>query len=367
MQRATPADPRPKVAAIQALRALAALTVALVHLTDAFARHIDGRLTGIPFGEQLAQAAVALFFVISGCVMVLSSNGLFGSARGALVFWRRRAVRVLPAYWLATAMLAAIMFALGYRVDLDRVVHSLAFIGLPADGGSGLPFALYLWPGWSLFYELLFYALFGAFVAFGRLPAVVLATLALVGLVVLGQTIEPGSLAGHAATRPVLLLFPIGMGFGIALRRGFTAPGWTRVLAAAAAAGTLVAFTEAPHAALGFGYLAWAGLPAVLVFFAGVAGPRGVPFTATFARLGDASYAIYLLHVPFAHAWMRVFNVGWRHPGGSLGYLVLGVPLLIALSIAFHRWIERPMTDALNRKFGDRPAGRGDLAQTVAP
>ena len=92
-----PASETPRVAAIQALRGLAALTVAAVHFVSGFLHYIDGR-TYIPagLGEQAASAAVALFFMISGCVMVLSARTLFGSWRGAGTFWRRRLVRVLP-------------------------------------------------------------------------------------------------------------------------------------------------------------------------------------------------------------------------------------------------------------------------------
>ncbi len=366
MQRADPAEPRHKVAAIQALRAIAALTVALVHLTSGFARYIDGRLTGWPAGDQLAQTAVALFFVISGCVMVLSSGKLSGSSRATLTFWRRRAVRVVPAYWIASAALAAAMAALGYAVDFDYVARSLAFLGSPSPSASGVPFALFLWPGWSLFYELLFYALFGAFVAFGRVPAVLLTALGLCGLVIFGQFSPPDDLTVYAATRPVILLFVVGMIFGLALQRGYVAPGWARVAAVIAAAALFVSAAQ-PDAALGFGYLVWAGIPGALMFFAAVTGLQRLPFGRTFALLGDASYAIYLLHVPFAHLWMRVFNTWWHHPGGSIGYLALGVPLLIALALAFHRWVERPLTDRLNRMFGDKPAKRADLAHTLAP
>ena len=118
---------------------------------------------------------------------------------------------------------------------------------------------------------------------------------------------------------------------------------------------------------LGFGYLAWAGLPAILVFVAVVCGPLNIRWRATAEALGDASYAIYLLHVPFALVWMRVFSSWWGHPGGSLGYVILGMPLLLALSLAYHRVIERPLTNRLNRLLGDRRKSGGDLAHTLAP
>jgi peptidoglycan/LPS O-acetylase OafA/YrhL len=353
-----------KVTGIQALRALAALSVALVHLTWGFGAHIDGRLSGLPAGDQLAQAAVALFFVISGCVMVLSSDKLFGSPRASLTFWRRRAVRVLPPYWIATFMLVAVMIGLGQAVNGRFVAQSLMFVPVPSEGGK--TFQLFLWPGWTLLYELIFYTLFGAAIGLGRIRAIAATSLVLAGLVVAGEIGGAESLALFIVSRPVVLLFPIGMLFGLALQSGCALPGWLRWVAAAA---SILAFALPDPAArpLGFGYLAWAGLPAILVFAAAVCGPLRVPWRAASEALGDASYAIYLIHVPFAHAWMWVFSAWWGHPGGSLGYVFLGMPLLVALSLAYHRAIERPLTNWLNRLLGDRPKPGGDLTRTLAP
>lgn len=307
MDSAPTAPPRPKVAAIQALRALAALGVAVVHLTYAFARHIDARLAFLPPGDQLAQSGVALFFVISGGVMVLSSRGLFGRPRGSAVFWRRRAVRVLPPYWIATALLATVLLALGLPFAWSDVARSLVFAIGPAGSGAPAPFALFLWPGWTLFYELLFYALFGACVAFGRSKAVALCSAALVVLIAIGTVAGSASLFAVAATRPVMLLFIAGMAIGLALETGQGIPAWAR-WACLAAAVAVFAFVPGPAQPLGFGYLAWAGLPAVLLCVAALGGPLRLPFGRWIELLGDASYAIYLLHVPFAHAWMRLFN-----------------------------------------------------------
>lgn len=365
MYRAPPPEARAKVASIQALRAIAAITVAVIHLAGGFASHIDSRLAWLPPGDQLAQTAVALFFVISGCVMVLSSDRLFGSRRGVPVFWWRRAARVLPPYWIATGLLAAVAVALGQTIEFGEVARSLAFIGTPSANISGAPFELFLWPGWSLFYELLFYALFGTFVALGRVLAVTATSAVLVLLVLAGTQVSPDFLPAYAATRPIVLLFVIGMVFGLALEGGGRAPSWLRWSAAATAVAAFV-LVQSPAAPLDLGYLAWAGLPAALIFFAVVNGPSSMPMPRWAGSLGDASYAIYLLHVPFAHLWMRVFNGWWNHPGGSIGFLVLGVPLLIALSLAFYRWVERPLTDRLHRTIGDGPNRRG-LVRTLAP
>jgi exopolysaccharide production protein ExoZ len=363
MDQASPAKPRAKLVPIQALRAVAALTVAVVHLVFGFARHLDARLAAMPIGDQLAQAAVALFFIISGCVMVISSEGLFGSMRGSVTFWRRRAVRVLPPYWIATAIMAAAMAALGQQVDYAYAARSLAFVPAPAPDAL---FRLYLWPGWTLLYELVFYALFGAFVALGRRGAVAATGAILVAFIVFGLS-GTGNLALVIVSRPIVLLFVAGMLAGLALLRGHAAPAWMRWIAIVLAAALFLAPPAHQHSSLGFDYLVWAGLPAALMFFAVMGGAMKLPFAAALEALGGASYAIYLLHVPFAHLWMRAFNSWLGHPGGSLGYLALGIPLLVALSIAFHRGIEVPLTDRLNRVLGGPRVYTGGINRTLAP
>jgi peptidoglycan/LPS O-acetylase OafA/YrhL len=353
-----------KVSAIQALRALAALSVALVHLTWGFAAHIDARLHGLPAGDQLAQAAVALFFVISGCVMVLSSGRLFGDPRASLTFWRRRAVRVLPPYWIASALLALVMLSLGLAIDGRFVAQSLVFLPRPTDGGKS--FQLFLWPGWTLLYELFFYSLFGAAVGLGRRGAVAATSLVLVGLVVTGQLASADSLALVIVSRPIVLLFAVGMAFGLALERGIAAPAWLRWLALGAAVLSF-GLVEPRGQPLGFGYLVWAGLPAIQLIVAPECGPSRLPARGAIEALGDASYEIYLIHVPFAHLWMRVFTSWWGHPGGSLGYVLLGMPLLLGLSLVHYRMIERPLTARLNRVLGERRKPQADLNRTLAP
>jgi peptidoglycan/LPS O-acetylase OafA/YrhL len=343
-----------KLIGIHALRGLAALTVACVHLTDGYARFLDDRLAAVPHGAQLAQAAVALFFVISGCVMVVSSRALFGDAGGGWTFWRRRAVRVLPPYWIATGLFVLVSMWLSLPIDTAFVARSLAF--LPTSGGpeSAAPFALFLWPGWTLFYELMFYALFGLCLPLGRWQSVSVCSALLTLLVMFGWLGPTGGTVIHAVTRPVILLFAAGLIAGLAIGRVRRIPANARGVLIACMALCLV-IVPYPEAKMGAGWLIWAGAPALLCF----AALAGVPLSGTAGRvagtLGDASYALYLLHIPFAHAWMEIWD-GWiGGPGGSIGYLATGLPLLVGLSIAFHSRVEGPMTRVLNRALAPAP------------
>ena len=244
--------------------------------------------------------------------------------------------------------------------------RSLGFWIGPAPGPSPVPFSLFLWPGWTPFYELMFYALFGAALVLGQRRAVIAATLVIAVAVVAGQIAPPDTLFPFAITRPVVLLFIPGMLFGIWLIARRIVPAAMRWLALA---GVPVAFAllPSPDAPLGFDYVAWTGLPALLVMVAAVGGPLKLAGARAATVMGDASYAIYLLHVPFAHAFMEVFNRDLSHPGGSLAGLVIGLPLLIALSAGFYHAVERPLTAWLNRLSGGNRPARADLPHTLAP
>lgn len=356
-----------KIAAIQAARAIAALTVAVVHLCSGFAYFIDGRLNLGETGNQLASGSVALFFMISGTVMVLSAERLFGTAGGVVTFWRRRLVRIFPPYWICTFALLGVAIWVGLPLSAQEVAASLAFVPQPHPEGPW-SFKVYLWPGWTLFYEIVFYALFGACVVLGRTRAVVCASGVIAALVIAGRWVPLEILWLHAATRPILMLFVPGMIAGLLLHRGLALPRRIRWASLAAALALLVALEQPERVVLyNFGYLWWAGLPAFFVLIAIVGGPLPLAEPRPVLVLGDASYAIYLLHIPFAYAWMQVFNVWLPHPGGSIAYVLLGLPMLIALSVAFYRWVERPMTDRLNALLGGRAAPAAALDRSLAP
>jgi len=339
---------------------MAAFTVAALHLAFAFAVHIDDRLPKFPHTEQLAQIAVSVFFVISGCVMIISSRHLFGLPKGSMRFWRRRAVRVLPPYWLATGLMVAVALWVGLPVDAREVALSLVLVPYfkASDPAWFQPF---LWPGWTLFYELEFYFLFGCFVFAGRKWTFTLTTLALIALVVAGQWISTDHPFAFTATRPILLLFIAGMAIGLAMERGWRLPLWLRLLALA---GSMLAFVMAPDVPRGeplsFAYLPWAGLPAVLVCLALLGGHLNLPASEWINRAGEASYSLYLLHIPLAHAWIWAF-MHLRNPGGSWGYVLTALTLLIVLSLAAYKYVEKPMTGRLNALLG---GGRASSERT---
>src|SRR5580698_890419 len=89
---------------IQAMRGLAATLVVVSHTLGSLIKHGT-----MPKGEQdafwyLGNIGVSAFFVISGFIMVVTSARSFGDGSAAWIFVKKRLIRIVPAYWVATAI-----------------------------------------------------------------------------------------------------------------------------------------------------------------------------------------------------------------------------------------------------------------------
>lgn len=311
---------------VQYLRAAAALAVVTYHATQWGGGVFD-----------LGRAGVDVFFVVSGVIM-WTVTGRAESSPGQFIW--RRLTRVAPFYWLVTLVLTAV--ALVWPDFLDNVhpasghvLLSLAFI--PHLDPKGLPFPLY-GPGWSLNYEAFFYLLFGAalFAPRPRQAAIVCGALA--------TTVGAGFLLAdpvyQLGANPMLLQFAAGIVIAnLADMRLLPGRAGGRALIAAGLVGFAV------PSALGVFSEVWRpflwGVPAALIVAGALAieGNGGAPDWPPMAALGDASYALYLVHEP-AQA-LVAHLLGWSQP-----WLFRPVAIVAAMvaGLACHRWVERPMT-----------------------
>ncbi len=349
VQEAAPADSA-KLAAIQLLRAVAAATVAVIHFAYAFADYIGPGLAVAQSGGLAGQIAVMLFFIVSGYVMVIASERAFGQPGASGRFWRRRFNRIMPPYWLATLMLAGIFLTIQPQpIDPATFLKSLVLLPYWPDDGSLRPLP-FLWVGWTLFYEMAFYTVFGLFLGLGRVRGIAATAAVLAGLVLAGTAVPPENALLFALTRPVLLMFIAGMALALWRMRGGRVPGWVRlgVLAALIPAMTLIA--PPGGIAMGFDYIAWCGLPALLLALAVLGGPLALPAPRAVIAAGDMSYAVYLLHVPVAWFWLWLWGQLPFFDAGPWDYLVSGLAATLAASWLFFAYVERPMTAALNRR-----------------
>ncbi len=337
---------------IQALRFVAALLVVLIHSTFYVSERL---LPGFPVWTPGA-AGVDVFFVISGFVMVVSSASLAGRPGAAAEFISRRVIRVVPLYWAATTLkLAAILAVpaavLNGGVDVAHVISSYLFLPWHDANGDLKPL---LGVGWTLNFEMFFYAMF-ALALWARVPPIRFVGMLFATMSIVALFRRPDWPAFAFWFDTIVLEFVAGMLIGQAALRGW------RLSAAAAAALTVAGgvlllwpWGVVPDMAR---VLSW-GLPAIAI----VAGTvllepvlaGRVPRWLT--RLGDASYSLYLFHpltAPIAPALLAKLGlpIAWLSIAGS-------VAISIAVSVLVHAIAERPVTAWLDRRRRERMALR---------
>ena len=335
---------------IQILRAVAALAIVLHHGMN----EVEGlaRQLGSSFSHQYAwplEAGVDLFFVISGFVMVVASRDFFGRASSILPFLRRRLARVVPIYWAVIALYVALLLTAIVPLnrpmpDVMEIIASFAFIPyLRPDGFVQPVYGL----GWTLNYEMLFYVLFALALPLKRSVAVPVVVGALMFLTVIGQFVPASQTAMYFWTRPIVLEFGLGALIGQMTLNGLRPARGAGVIMALLALLILVIGKVAPDFIPRERALLY-GLPAALLVLAALA------FDEAFERsdlrpiisLGDASYALYLLH-PFVLRALVVVGGTALMRISPWAFLLAGALASCLAAMLVWRWFEKPLTRAL--------------------
>jgi len=332
---------------IQALRAVAALLVVLLHAFETWGERVDPAAPGVNW--ENGAAGVDIFFIISGFVMVISSRRLVAQASGWLIFLRHRVVRIVPLYWLLTTVKILAVAVLGGVVlrtglGFDFVARSYLFLPVTDSAGHFRPV---LPVGWTLTYEFLFYLLFAAALAIRvDVLRIVIPGLGLIAIAALVRT-ETWP-AWTILFDTIVVEFIFGVMLAKWTLRGFRLPPGS---AGALVIGGFGLILTLPMISENARVITW-GIPA----FAIVAGAVSLePLVARLLprwllALGDASYSLYLSHgfvLPALGILVgRVFSPGLWTEGLTI------ILCLIVSSIA--GWvifvlIESPMLHALRR------------------
>lgn len=354
-----------RLGAIQMLRAVAALMV-VVHHAEAEALIVAARQGGDfrPSGLLPWQAGVDVFFVISGFIIVHAARPLYGMPGGWRRFLAHRIARLVPLYWLASALYLAIALTVpvllsdgaGGFVEPGFVVASfLLWPVLDPDGRAQPLYSL----GWTLQFEMAFYLLFAAALAVGSsrrgVFALVAGSLGLLAALHVVVSDLPMPLAFWSA--PVGLEFALGAAIGLARAEGLRLSALPR-LSLALAGLSLLAVAPEPDALtrpLVF------GLPAMLlVAAAGLGAPDGHGEGGLAQRfligLGDASYALYLVH-PFVLRGARGVITGTALPVPAWASVAVMIALAVLAALLVHRFVERPLVRRARALLDPKPDG----------
>jgi exopolysaccharide production protein ExoZ len=343
---------------IQNLRALAAYAVVVYHCLIRFLHPTD------PLGRSyldLLSGGVDLFFIISGFVMVHTTR----ADETPAWFVTKRIARIVPLYWLATLVVIVLVIVRPWTFSQamltpEAILSSLFFV--PHADASGQAYPI-LGVGWTLNYEMMFYALFA-------LSMVLHGAYRLVGLVVLITLVWAlASLSGDGLVarfyaNPILFEFAAGCLLAYALRTDWLAafvrrtPMWPFALLGLAGFALLPAIIPLGQPSI-LRYVA----PAFLLVFAAAAQDlyRRPAIETLATRLGDASYSAYVLHpiIIVIVAQVVIASLG----EGLAAELVLMAAVLVAtalVSLLSMRVFEKPAAAWLRGLAGRlRPVGGG--------
>ena len=329
--------PQDKLQGLQALRALAAVMVLIGHVL-AEAEHYFG--LSLPGDAIPWTRGVDIFFVISGFVVTLSADRFLGQP-GA--FLARRMIRVVPLYYLFTTLMVIVLIALpsgtkDTALDPAQILSSYTFFPYErADGRIAPVLSL----GWTLNYEVFFYALLALCLA---LPRPLLAiTVILITLSGLGLWTDWDSPQLTFWTNPLILEFAMGIALARLWMRGSRLPSPQLALGVLTLGLTLLILLDP----LDLPRFIAAGLPATLIVAAGTlfCPNRPLPLQLT----GDASYALYLSHrFTLRAATLLLLPLLPATPIGALAYVGAVCALSLAVAFVTHLALERPLMRALS-------------------
>jgi exopolysaccharide production protein ExoZ len=321
-------------------------------------------LVGHAGNFEVGSAGVDLFFVISGFIMWVVSHA---RSLGPVGFMVRRIARIVPLYWGVTLGTAAVAVLVpgafpNLRVTPGNVLSSIFFV--PHRDPSGHIYPLIV-PGWSLNYEMFFYAIFAIVLAFSARLRLPLVAMILVALVTARSAFVSDSALWVTYTDPILLEFLAGVLLGAAYttQRRLSIPASLLLIA--------IGFTGfAATIMLGLRADSWRavhwGIPALLIVAGMVFCERSGKMTHWRLPhfIGDASYSLYLVHM-FAVA--LVFrSLGRLHLPDALE---IGVAVVVSIGVGMVVYvvIERPLLRISKYKGGRRTAMESVLAVTPTP
>lgn len=332
---------------IDGLRGLAAFAVVMFHALRG--NHVDFVPPEFAHIATLGEGGVAIFFVISGFVIMHSISKAPITLRFLAYFMLRRSIRLDPPYW------AAILLAIGFSVLASSVV-----VGRPPPEFSTGQLIAHLFYGqeilgylhlnpvfWTLCYEVQFYIVL-ALVLVTRSTAVLILAFCLSLLWPLGVVPE---LRGVFVNLFYAFLLGVGVHFAWSFPRA-------RPLFLVYAGILLIAsFIHADLFAL------ISSATALILVSAAIKGRIHDTLNWRWLQfLGMISYSLYLTHNPITGATFRVwYMIAGRSVVAQAAGLVLATIACVVFAWAMYRVLERPCI-ALARS-----ASRGRVAEPLPP
>lgn len=302
---------------IQVLRAIAATAVVFAHakghllgfnekygIGDAWLNTVDTFNTG--------QCGVDIFFVISGFIMAMVTSEAHQQQGAVKTFAGKRLIRIFPPYWFWTfIILSLLLFSpqlFSVRTfEVKEAILSLLLVPYVPSGANTSPV---LAVGWTLSYEMYFYALVCIGLLFSRKVFIVgIGVFFLITTVIFPQNYGPIS---NLTRNMILWEFYAGVLLFEFFITGKQLSIPFSIILIFSAIFAFYYFAEEGDSPLRFVY--W-GIPAVALVAAFISLERetGTHFPKTAIMIGDSSYTLYLSHLITLPAIAKVFVVLGAH------------------------------------------------------
>jgi len=363
-----------KLNSIQYLRAIAALLVVYSHAIDVQMVFGTSWQQNFLYIQNFGAIGVDIFFVISGFIIshiTINQDG----PKQSWQFLKKRFIRINPSYYAASIIYILSLFALNQveasrsaMLDPDFIKSSIKTLTIVPlfDHGNDI-WSPWLVVGWTLSFEWLFYVMYTLAIFFSIRNKSLLLVLVLCILTVVGYAHHSKEVHYVFLTNPIVWEFCFGVIIAW-LYKKINIPKIIAYCFLIAGTGALIylvvhgygGISEAHNTISGkdswMRVVKW-GMPSAAI----VAGllfieknyQRTIFKNKVLLLLGDASYAIYLIHTcmlglviyllqKIPAAWQFLYPDVWV-------FVILGLAVLA--SIAYFKLIEKPMLKGLNKLF----------------
>ena len=339
---------------IQVFRGIAALLVVFYHATKNGNEILTQNLLFNFF--SFGGSGVDIFFVLSGFIITYTSQTNLGHHNKLIPFIKKRFIRIFPTYWIIITgfLLAQLLFPAFYKT------HFLF------STSSGL-YTFFLLPehlmvngvSWTLSYELFFYFLFSlAFLFPNKKISFVMGLLyclIIISVAVGGYQFNERNVWQNFILFPMNIEFFMGVSSAILVSRLspksgvllITAGGLLFLLMGVLSNNNILLFSNTYNRVVLF------GIPAFLLITGAVVYElhKKINIYNIFLLLGDASYSLYLLHLPLIVAFYKIY-LRLDIKSNIAFHLVTFVAIIAIcfISILFFKFVEKPIINQLRSK-----------------
>ena len=343
---ANPGTSRQPLASIQVMRGIAAFAVVVYHTHLILSRAKYGGIDLFGPVANKGWLGVNFFFVLSGFIIPFAHFADIGRPARAWRYVWRRLSRVYPLYWLVLCVVLLAAAAVPAHSEFSWAAPNLlaAFLLIDFIPHPTLPLQV----AWTLFYEMAYYFAFLLIILNARIGTVLVAGwwIVIAWIALVQGNGEPGWYL-HAWN----LYFLCGMATFAIFRRyegkagGIWLMGGGILLLLAMMVGGMVAPSVSVTQAQPLTLLALA-LPFSAILLGGVMverqrGTWRPPYTLRL--LGDASFAVYLIHSPIISTLALVNSrFGKGHVPSVLLYFAI-IAIATAVGLALHLAVEKPL------------------------